>query len=102
MGDQPAQQGVGVLGTAQVAGAVQGVQARDGKARRVADVVQPRGGLQQIGVRDENGRQAACPGGDTLDVRPAAGEGLLQEFLGELLPTAEALSKRALVVLDLA
>ena len=32
MGDQPAQHGVGVLGVAQVTGAVQGVQARRGQA----------------------------------------------------------------------
>ena len=47
MGDQPAQHGVGVLGVAQVPGAVELVQARDGKAGGVADVVQPRGGFQQ-------------------------------------------------------
>jgi hypothetical protein len=73
--DQPAQHGVGVLGVAQVPGAVEGVQARVGKARRIADVVQPCGGFQQIGVSAENRRQAARPRGDTLDVCPAAGEG---------------------------
>ena len=66
MGDQPAQQGVGALG------AVEGVQARDGHAGRVADVVQPRG-FQEIGVRAENGCQAACPRGNAPDVRPPAG-----------------------------
>ena len=85
MGDQPAQHGVGVLGVAQVPGAVELVQARDGKVGCVADVVQPRGGFQQIGVRAENRRQAACPGGDALDVRPAAGERFLEECPGELL-----------------
>ena len=84
MGDQPAQHGVGVLGIAQVAGAVQGVQACHGQAGRVADVVQPRRGFQEIGIRAENGCQAACPRGDALDVRPAAGQGLLQERLGEV------------------
>ena len=73
MGDQPAQQGVGVLGVAQVPGAVEGVQARHVKVGCVADVVQPRGSLQQIRVRAENIRQAMCPGGDTLNVCPAAG-----------------------------
>ena len=82
--DQPAQQGVGVLGIAQVPGAIELVQAREGKAGRVADVVQPGGGFQQIGVRAENGCQAACPGGDALDVGPAAGEGFLEECLGKL------------------
>ena len=84
MGDQPAQHGVGVLGVAQVTGAVECVQARHGQAGRVADVVQPRGGFQEIGVRAENRCQAACPRGDALDVRPAAGEGLLEECLGEM------------------
>jgi hypothetical protein len=50
----------------------------------VADVVQPRRGFQEIGVRAENGCQAACPGGDALDVGPAAGQGLLQDGLGEM------------------
>jgi hypothetical protein len=84
MCDQPAQYGVGVLGVSQVPGAVECVQARHSKVRCVADVVQPRGGFQEIGVSAENRRQAACPGGDALDVRPAAGEGLLEERLGEL------------------
>jgi hypothetical protein len=84
MGDQPAQHGVGVLGAAQLPGAVQGVQAGHGKAGRVADVVQPRRGFQQIGISAENGCQAACSHGDALDVRPAAGQGLLQERPGEL------------------
>ena len=66
-----------------VTGAVQGVQARHGQAGGVADVVQPRRGLQEIGVQAENGCQAACPCGDALDVRPAAGEGFLEECLGE-------------------
>ena len=83
--DQPAQHGVGVLGVAEVAGTVELVQAGGGEAGGVADVVQPGGGLQQIGVRAENGCQAACPVGDALDVRPAAGQGFLEEFPGELL-----------------
>jgi hypothetical protein len=72
--DQPAQHGVGVLGVAQVPGSVELVQAGGGEAWGVADVVQPRGGFDQIGVRAEDRRQAACPGGDALDVRPAASE----------------------------
>jgi hypothetical protein len=46
VGDQAAQHGVGVLGVAQVPGAVELVQARDGDARGVADVVYPGGGFQ--------------------------------------------------------
>jgi len=83
VGDQPAQQGVGVLSVPQVPGAVEGVQARGGKAGRVADVVQPRGGFQEVGVSAENGCQAACPCGDALDMCPAAGEGFVEECPGE-------------------
>ena len=84
MGDQAAHHGVAMLGVAQVPGTVQGVQARHGKARRIADVVQPRGRLQEFGVRAENRCQAACPRGHALDVRPAAGEGILEGCPGEL------------------
>jgi hypothetical protein len=73
VGDQTAQQGAGVLGVAQVPGAVKRVEARRGKAGGVADVVQPRRGFDQVGVHAEDTCQAACPGGDALDVRPAAG-----------------------------
>ena len=84
MGDQPAQHGVGVLGVAQVPGSVELVQAGGGEAGGVADVVQPRRGVQEIGGRAENGCQAACPRGDAFDVRSAAGQRLLQECLGEM------------------
>ena len=73
MGDEPAQHGVAVLGVAQVTGAVECVQARHNKVGCVADIVQPRGSLQQIRVRAENSRQAMYLGGDTLNVRPAPG-----------------------------
>jgi hypothetical protein len=85
VGDQPAQQGVGVLGLAQVPGAVELVQAGGGEAGGVADVVQPGGGFEQVGVRAEHRCQATCPFGDTLDVRPAARRGFLEEYPGELL-----------------
>jgi hypothetical protein len=84
VGDQPAQHGIGVLGIAQVPGAVELVQAGGGEARCVADVVQPSGGFQQVGVRAENRCQAARPGSDALDVRSAARKGFLEEFPGEL------------------
>ncbi len=82
---QPAQQGIGVLGVAQVPGSVELVQAGGGEAGGVADVVYPGGGFQEVGVRAQDGRQAACPAGDALDVRPAAGQGLPEERPGELL-----------------
>ena len=59
-----------MVGVAQVPGAIELMQAREGKAGGVADVVQPRGGLQKIGVRAEDGCQAACPSGNALDVCP--------------------------------
>ena len=84
VGDQPAQCGVGVLGVAQVPGAIELMQTGGGEAGGVADVVQPRGGFQQTGVRAGNRCQAACPGGDALDVCPAAGQGFVEECPGEL------------------
>jgi hypothetical protein len=45
-----------VVGVAKVPGAIELVQARGGEAGGVADVVQPRGGFQQISVRAENSR----------------------------------------------
>ena len=82
--DQPAQHGIGVLGVAQVPGAIELMQTGGGEAGGVADVVQPRGGFQQTGVRAGNRCQAACPGGDALDVCPAAGQGFVEECPGEL------------------
>ena len=83
--DKAAQQGFGVLDVAQVAGAVQAVQAGGGEFGEVADVVQPRGGLEQAGVRAEGGGEATGPGGDALDVGPAAGKRVGQEGAGEVL-----------------
>ena len=84
VGDQPAQHGIGVLGVAQVPGAIELMQTGGGEAGGVADVVQPRGGFQQTGARAGNRCQAACPGGDALDVCPAAGQGFAEECPGEL------------------
>ena len=67
-----------------VTGAVEWAEARRGDAGRIADVVQPPGGCQEIGVSAENMCKAACPGGNALDVRPPAGEGLLKECLSEM------------------
>ena len=60
------------------------MQARQGEARRLAGVVQPRGGFQEICVGAENWRQAACLSGDALDMRPAAGERHLEECPGQM------------------
>jgi hypothetical protein len=71
-----------VLGVAKVPGAIELVQARGGEAGGEPMSCSRAAGLQQIGVRAENGRQAACPGGDALDVRPAAGKGLPEKAYG--------------------
>ncbi len=72
------------MGIAQVTGTVERVQARHSQARHVADVVQPRRGFQEIGISAEDVCQTACPRGDAVDVRPAAGQGFLQECPGEM------------------
>jgi hypothetical protein len=61
VGDQPAQQGIGVPGVAQVPGAIELVQACEGKDGGVTDVVQPAGGFQPVGVRAELRRPQASP-----------------------------------------
>ena len=81
--DQAAQHRVGVLDVAEVAGAVQAVQAGVGEFGEVADVVQPGGGLEQVGVGAEGTAEGAGPGGDALDVGPAAGKGVGEEGAGE-------------------
>jgi hypothetical protein len=77
VGDQGAERGGGVLGVAQVAGAVQRVKARArvGQGGRVADVVQPSRRDQQVSILaedeaeraggrgDAGGRPATCSGG---------------------------------------
>jgi hypothetical protein len=77
-----------VLDVAQVAGAVQAVQAGVGEFGEVADVVQPGGGLDQVGVGAEGRLEGAGPGGDALDVGPAAGQGVGEEGAGK--PSAQA------------
>ena len=72
-----------MLDVAQVAGAVQAVQAGVGEFGEVADVVQPGGGLDQVGVGAEGRLEGAGPGGDALDVGPAAGQGVGEEGAGK-------------------
>lgn len=74
--DQAVQHRVGMLDVAQVAGAVQAVQACVGEFGEVSDVVQPRGGLEEIGIGAEGRLEGAGPGGDALHVGPAAGKGV--------------------------
>src|SRR6185437_17055202 len=98
--DQAAQQGFGVPDVAEVAGAVQAVQAGGGEFGEVADIVQPGGGLDQVGVGAEGRLEGAGPGGDALDVGPAAGQGIGEEGAGEAFgPGCGALHKPTLVSL---
>jgi hypothetical protein len=79
------------------------VQTRHGKAKHVADIVESRRGFQEIGISAENVCPAACPRGDAVDVRPAAGQGLLQECLGEMSERARPrLDSRGGTFMDLA
>jgi hypothetical protein len=81
--DQAAQQGFGVVDVAQVAGAVQAVHAGLGEFGEVADVVQPGGGLQELGVGAEGRGEAAGAGGDAPNVGPAAGQVSFEQGAGE-------------------
>jgi hypothetical protein len=73
-----------VLDIPKVAGAVELMQASMGQLGQVTDVMQPCGGFQQVGVRAEGSCDTASLGGDALNVCPAAGEGGLQEFAGQV------------------
>jgi hypothetical protein len=96
--DQAAQHRVGVLDVSQVAGAVQAVQAGLGEFGEVADVVQPGGGLDQVGVGAEGRPKSAGPGGDALHVGPAAGKGVGEEGAGKAFgPGCGGLHKSTLV-----
>jgi hypothetical protein len=72
------------VSVAEVAGAVECVQAGDGQVGYVADVVEPRRGFEKAGLSGENGWQPARPRGDALDVRSAAGQAFLEEVPGEI------------------
>ena len=72
--DQPAQLAGGSPGATQVPSAVERVEAGVREAGNVADVMQPCGGGQQIGVRVQDRGNAAGLGGDALTMRPPAGQ----------------------------
>src|SRR5690349_13674019 len=79
MGDKPTQQRVGMLGVTKVAGAVERMKTGSDQARGVADIVKPRGRLDQVGVAAEDGREATGPGGDAVRVSPATRQGNLKK-----------------------
>src|ERR1700730_8314200 len=61
--DRPAQHRVGMLDVAEVPGAVERAKVRVGEFRRVADVMQPRGSFEQVGIVTQDRsqtRERAC------------------------------------------
>ena len=82
VGDQAAEHVAGLRDVAQVAGAVERVEAGVVQGGGVADVVQQRGGGQQVRVRAEDRGEGAGLGGDALGVCPAAGQRFVQERAG--------------------
>jgi hypothetical protein len=85
MTDEAAQDRICMVHVAQVPGAIERMKTSLGQLRRVADVVQPSGGFEQVGVITENGSQDAGSRGDTLDMSPAAGEWDFEELARKLL-----------------
>ena len=77
---QPAQPGVGVLDIAEVASTIQGVKASVREFWRVADVMQPRGGFEQVGIVFEDRGERPSLRSDTLDVSPATRERDFEEL----------------------
>jgi hypothetical protein len=61
-----------MLNVAEVTGAIQRMEAGIGQFGRVADVMQPRCGFEQVGVIAEDDGERAGLRRDALDVRPAA------------------------------
>src|ERR1039457_6095326 len=72
MGNEAAEHVAAVLSVAEVASAIERVEAGIGEAGCVADVVQQRGSGQQAGVTAEDRGEAAGLGGNPLGVGPAA------------------------------
>lgn len=72
MRDHPAQERFGALDVAEVSGAVERMEAGVVKIRRVPNVVQPRCGFNDFGIRAENQSQGLGLRGNALRVRPAA------------------------------
>jgi hypothetical protein len=85
MRNQPAQQRFGACDVAEVPGTVERMEPGAVKIRRVADVVQPRGGFHEFGVPRKKIPQRPGRRGHALRVRPAARERVFQEFAGRIL-----------------
>ena len=83
MRDQAAQDRVGKVCVAQVPGAVERMKAGLGQLGRVADVMQPRGSFEQIGVVSEDRGKGSGSRGDPLNMRPTAREGDFEVLASE-------------------
>jgi hypothetical protein len=68
---------------AQVASAVERMEARSRDVGQVPDVMQPRGSFKQSGVITQGGRQAPRSRGNSLDMRPATWQGNPQKVTGK-------------------
>ena len=86
MRDQAAQDRIGEVRVAQVPSAIERMKAGLDQLGRVADVMQPRGGFEQIGVLAEDRRKDSGSRSDPLNMRPTARkrdfEVLASKFLG--------------------
>ena len=74
-----------MLDIAKIEGTVERVEPRMMQRRRVADVVQPRGGRHGIGVRAEDRGQRARRRRYPFGVRPAVRQRPFEESAGECL-----------------
>ena len=95
IGHETAQGIAGALDVPEIAGTVERMKARSGKRGRVADVMQPGSGLDQVSGVSEDGGKRPCPGGDASRMRPAAGQWLPQERTGDFFGTLCLLSHAA-------
>ena len=84
IGHEAAQGIAGALDVPEIAGTVERVKAGSGKRGRVADVMKPGSGLDQVSLVSEDGSKRPCPGGDASRMRPAPRQWLLQERAGDL------------------
>ncbi len=85
MRNQAAEDRVGEVDVAQVPGAVQRMKAGLDQLGQVADVMQPRGGFEQVGILAEDRGKGSGSRGNPLNMCPAAGEGDFEVFAREFL-----------------
>lgn len=93
--NEAAQQLIGMLDVAEVASAVEGVEAGDVQLGAVADVVEPRRSFEEIGVLTEDRGKAACPLGYSLGVLPASRQRLFQQCTGNFTRPVGHVSHKA-------